>query len=87
MHGVSHGTTFLQRESIRSAEGELAEALLKRIAEGIQDDWTAYSRGGRRFPADGFDVMAPDKAATMGRFNVVRRAVAERIIALQETLR
>lgn len=68
-------------------ERRRAEALLARIAESIHDDWTRYRQGGERFPADGFEVMSPEKAATMGSFDAIRRAVADRIVALQEALR
>ena len=47
------------------------------------DNWTAYTSGGERFPSDGFDVTDPEKAAGMGSFDVLRRAVADRIVALQ----
>ncbi len=63
------------------------QTLLKRIADGIADDWSAYRGGGERFPADGFAVMSPEKAAGMGRFDTVRRAVAERILALSDAMR
>jgi len=68
------------------AERSDAEALLKKIADGIEDDWSAYRAGGARFPADGFEVMDPEKAAGMGSFDVIRRAVADRIVALQKAL-
>ena len=64
-----------------------AEDLLKTIADGIADDWTAYQRGGARFPPDGFAVMDPDKAAGMGGCDTVRRAVADRIVTLQGALK
>lgn len=70
-----------------AAERRQAEALLRRIADSIQDDWTAYRSGGERFPADGFDVMDPDKAAGIGRFNSIRRAIADQILTLQGALR
>jgi hypothetical protein len=63
-----------------------AEALLKKIADGIADDWTAYTHGGERFPADGMAVMSPERAANMGELNAVRRAVADHIVMLQEAL-
>jgi len=63
-----------------------AEALLSRVADGIQDDWTAYAHGGQRFPADGFEVLSPEAAAAMPAPQTIRRAVAEEIIALQEAL-
>ena len=65
---------------------ERAEALLTKLAAGIQDDWTAYGQGGQRFPADGFDVLDPERAAAMGRRDTIRRAVADQIVTLQEAL-
>jgi len=70
-----------------TAETKKAEDLLARIAGGIQDDWSAYTQGGARFPPDGFDVMSPEKAAGMGRLDTIRRALADRIAALQEALK
>jgi len=69
-----------------AAEREEAEALLKKIADGIADDWTGYTHGGERFPADGMAVMSPEKAADMGDLNAIRRAIAEQILSLQEAL-
>jgi len=68
-------------------EREKAEDLLKRTADGIQDDWSAYTQGGARFPADGFEVLSPEKAAGMPRLDTIRRAVADQIVALQEALK
>ena len=70
-----------------TAQRQKAEALLKSIADSIHDDWTAYRSGGERFPADGFDLMDPEKAAAIGRLNSIRRAVADQILALQAALR
>jgi hypothetical protein len=67
-----------------AAERLKAQALLKSIADGILDDWSTYTHGGARFPADGFEVMSPEKAAGMARLDVLRRAIADRIVALQE---
>jgi hypothetical protein len=69
------------------AEVERAADLLKRIADGIIDNWTAYTAGGETFPADGFDVMDQEKAAGMGRFQSLRRAIADAIIRLQQGVR
>jgi hypothetical protein len=66
------------------AKRQEAEALLEKIAASIQDDSTAYGQGGERFPADGFAVMSPEKAAGMGPFDAIRRALADRIVELQE---
>jgi hypothetical protein len=68
------------------AQRREAEALLAKIAAGIEDDWTAYRQGGARFPADGFEVMSPEKAAGMGRFDAVRRTVADAIVAMQKAM-
>lgn len=59
-----------------------AEALLQKIADSIVDNWTAYTEGGETFPSDGFDVLAPDKAAGLSHFQTLRRALAEAILAL-----
>ena len=69
-----------------SAQAIEAAVLLRKIAGGILDNWTAYRRGGATFPADGFDVMSPEKAAGMPRLDTIRRAVADRIVALQKAL-
>ena len=61
-----------------------AENLLKRIADAIADDWSAYQSGSIRFPADGFAVMEPAKTAGMGRLDTIRRALANHILALQK---
>jgi len=70
-----------------TAERRAAEALLTKIADSITDDWTAYRTGGERFPADGLDVMDPEKAAGMGDFDAVRRALADRIVSLQNAMK
>jgi hypothetical protein len=60
-----------------------AEALLKRIADGIVDDWTAYTDGGETFPGDGFEVMSADKSAGLTQYQSVRRALTDAIMELQ----
>jgi hypothetical protein len=69
-----------------ATEAKTAEALLKKIADSILDDWTAYTQGGEVFPADGFDVLDPARTAGMGRYNSLRRAIAEQIIAIQKAM-
>jgi hypothetical protein len=69
-----------------AAEVQAAEALLQKIADSIIDNWTAYTQGGETFPADGFDVLDPAKAAELGHFNSIRRAVADRIVALEKAM-
>jgi hypothetical protein len=76
-----------KKQGKAEAERREAEALLKKLAEGIQDDWSAYTSGGQRFPADGFEVMDPEKSAGMGRLDALRRALADRIVALQGAMK
>jgi len=61
-----------------------AEALLKRIADGIVDNWTAYTDRGETFPGDGFEVMSADKSAGLTHYQSVRRALAEAIMELPQ---
>lgn len=70
-----------------SAERQTVEALLKKIADGIADDWTAYTHGGERFPADGMAVMNPERTANMSELNAIRRALSDHIVMLQEALK
>jgi hypothetical protein len=70
-----------------AAERQEAEALLKKIADGIAGDWTAYTQGGERFPADGMAITSPEKTANMSELNAVRRALAEQIVKLQDALK
>jgi len=63
-----------------------AEALLAKIADSIIDNWTAYTQGGQTFPADGFDAIDPAKAAQLGSFTALRRAVADAILAIDEAM-
>jgi len=74
---------------LRKADTErrAAEALVHGIADSIRDDWTLYRQGGERFPADGFEVMSPEKASAIGRFDAIRRALADQIVALQQALK
>jgi hypothetical protein len=69
------------------AERQKAQDLLDKIADGIADDWTAYTQGGRRFSADGMEILSPEKAADIGEFNTVRRGLADQIVALEQALR
>lgn len=61
-----------------------AEALLKRIADGIVDNWTAYTDGGETFPGDGFVLMSADKSAGLTHYQSVRRALADAIMELPQ---
>ncbi len=76
-----------RRSGKAPAAAQKAEDLLKKIAADIVDNWTAYTDGGQTFPSDGFDVMPPEKAAGMGHYQSLRRAVAEEIVQLQARLR
>lgn len=69
------------------AETAAAEALLAKIADSIRDDWTAYTQGGETFPLDGFDPIDPARQAQVGQFNALRRAVVDRILALQKAMK
>jgi hypothetical protein len=70
------------------AAGEVAKAevLLAKISDAIIPNWTAYTRGGETFPEDGFHVTDPAKAARLGHFNAIRRAVADAAIAIREAM-
>jgi hypothetical protein len=65
-------------------EVRAAEQLIKRIGDGIIDNWTAYREGGEVFPPEDLGIPSSDEAAGLGRYNAVRRAMAEAIVGLQE---
>ena len=62
-----------------------AEAVLKGISDAIADDWTVYDAD-TRFSIDGFGVVDPEKAASLGQLNATREAVARQIVRLQSAL-
>jgi len=66
---------------------EAAAALLKTLEDSIIPNWTAYSQGGMKWPADGMEESDPDKAAQIGSLNTLRRAVADQIVRLQRALK
>jgi len=66
-------------------EAQRADYLVRRIAAGIVDDWTAYTDGRQSLPSDGFQVMSPEKTGA-GRYQALRRAVADAILQLQEAM-
>ena len=68
-------------------EADAAARLLERLEEAVIPDWTAYAERDESFPADGFEVVDPGRAASLGPFNALRRAVAEHIMALDRVLR
>ena len=69
-----------------AAERQKAETLLNTIAESIADDWTAYQKGGVKFPDDGSTIKNRDKTAVISDFNAIRRTIADQIIILQKAL-
>lgn len=69
------------------AERKQAEELLAGLAASIRDDWSAYTGGGAKFPPDGFDLLDPEKAAALGSLDALRRAVADKIVALQNAMK
>lgn len=80
---LEHALAAVRQAGRAPAAVSQAEALLKRVAEGIVDNWTAYTEGGETFPGDGFAQLDPDKIATFGRLNSIRLQVANAIAALQ----
>jgi len=69
------------------AECAKAQALLDTLADSIEDDWSAYARGGAKSPADGFALLDPEKLAALGGFDALRRLIADQIVALQDALK
>ena len=68
-------------------EAEAAAGFLKRLEDSIIPNWTAYSRGGMKWPIDGMEEVDPEKAARIGSLNTLRRAVADHVLALQRALK
>jgi len=68
------------------AEAEGTASFLKALEDSIIPNWTAYSQGGVRWPADGMEEVDPDKAASMGSLNTLRRALADHIVAIQKAM-
>ena len=69
------------------AEAAEAEKLLKALEKSIIPNWTAYSRGGKRWPIDGMEEVDPNKAASIGSFNTLRRSIADHIIKLRNAMK
>ncbi len=76
-----------QAKKVGKAPEEVAKAetTLKGISDAIADDWTIYDTG-TRFSIDGFSVVDPEKAASLGQLNATREAVARQIVRLQSAL-
>jgi hypothetical protein len=68
-------------------QAEAAAGFLKTIEDSIIPNWTAYSQGGMKWPADGMEELDSDKAAEIGSLNMLRRAVADHIVGLQRALK
>ncbi len=68
------------------AEARRAEDLVQRIAAAIIDNWTAYTQGGEEFPPEGLDLGVRFDTTGLTPYNIVRRAVAEEIVALEKAL-
>jgi hypothetical protein len=77
---------FFCRQILGADAVTRAEALLKKIADNIVGNWTAYTDGGETFPGDGFDVMAADKSPGLSHYQRVRRAVADAIVELEAAI-
>jgi hypothetical protein len=67
-------------------EAEDAEGFLKNLEDSIIPNWTAYSRGGTKWPPDGMEDVDPEKAATIGSLNTLRRVIADKILAIQNAM-
>jgi len=67
-------------------EAEAAEGFLKKLEDSIIPKWTAYSRGGTKWPIDGMEQVDLERATSIGLLNTLRCAVAEYVIAMQKGL-
>lgn len=68
-------------------QAQAAARFLKDLEDTIIPNWTAYSQGGMKWPIDGVQQVDPEKAASMGSLNTLRRTVADHVIAVQEATR
>ena len=64
-----------------------AKAFLKKLEDSIIPNWSAYQRGGEKWPQDGAHPVDNEKAGTIGSFNTLRRAIADRIIKVQDAMK
>jgi len=64
-----------------------AAEFLEGLEASIIPNWTAYSQGGMKWPADGMQQLDPAKAAALGSLNTLRRAAAGHIVAVEEGMR
>jgi len=69
------------------AQVETAARFLKSLEDSIIPNWTAYTQGGMKWPADGMEELDPEKAASLGSLNALRRAVADHLVAIERALR
>lgn len=68
------------------AEADAATGYLNKIEASIIPNWTAYTQGGVKWPADGMEELDPGKAANIGSLNALRRTIADHIMALQDAM-
>ena len=68
------------------AEAEAAARCLKQIESSIIPNWTAYTQGGMKWPADGMETLDARKAASIGSLNALRRTVADHVLTLQAAM-
>ena len=63
-----------------------AEQLLQKIHDSIIPNWTAYTQGGMKWPTPSMRWVDPALVTRYGRYNAIRRMIADRILALQQAL-
>jgi len=69
------------------AEARAAAEFLEALEDSIIPNWTAYTQGGMKWPADGMERLDPEKAASLGSLNALRRSVAEHVIAINAAMK
>ncbi|MDA0839944.1 MAG: hypothetical protein O2857_19425, partial [Planctomycetota bacterium] len=68
------------------AEADAATGYLNKIEASIIPNWTAYTQGGVKWPADGMEELDPGNAANIGSLNALRRTIADHVLALQDAM-
>jgi hypothetical protein len=66
-------------------EVDAAVNLLERLEASVIPDWSVYAERDASFPADGFEVVDPDRTS-LRSLNEIRRTVADHIMALDRVL-
>ncbi|MBC8872475.1 MAG: hypothetical protein H8E44_23835 [Planctomycetes bacterium] len=69
------------------AEVDAAADFLNSLETSIIPNWTAYTQGGMKWPADGMESLDPEKAASLGSLNALRRTIADHAIAVERALK